>query len=241
MRPPVVVRLQDFPEQLRLVRGSTPPQQSAVLVQSERDANIAVSMRLPYEPFTFENGETAITQIESFTAGEQREIVLDWALRDETDAYVQYVYLEIDVRYEDEEDSLNTATVAIPLNYGMGLKRLALIGAITAAAVGTAIMTATRRAVRAYEEDDVTIGIVEVDVPKRTTRPRKSSSAAKKSSRAAASSTKKGSTSKQGATSKQGGETRRGSSPSGSAQRTGGRGSSGARKSSPRPSTRKSR
>jgi hypothetical protein len=235
MRPPVVVRLEDFPEQLRLFRGSTPPQQSAVVVHSELDANVAVSMRLPYEPFTFENGETEITQIASFTAGEQRAISLDWALRDETDAYLQYVYLEIDVYYEDQEDSLNTATVAIPLNYGMGLARMALLGAVTAAAVGTAIMTATRRVARVYEEDDVTIGIVEVDAPKRAPRTRRTSPS--KGSKSAKSSTSK----KQGTTSKkQAGETRRGSSPSGSAQRTGARGSSGARKSAPRPSTRKS-
>jgi len=230
MRPPVVVRLQDFPERLRLFRGRTPSQQSAVVVHSDRDANIAVSVRLPYEPFTFENGESEITQIESFTAGEQREVVLEWALHDGTDAYVQYVYLEIDVRYEDDEDSLNTATVAIPLDYGMGLKRLALIGALAAAAVGTALMTTTRRAVKAAEEEDLTIGIVEVDVPRRpASRPRRTSTKSSGSSKSTKSSKKPP------------GGTPRGSSTSRSAPRKGAPGSSGGRKSSPRPSTRKSR
>jgi hypothetical protein len=231
MRPPVVVRLEGFPERLRLVRGRSSSRDSGVVVASDQDANIAVSLRLPYEPFTFENGETEITQIESFTAGEQREVVIDWALRDDTGAYIQYVYLEIDVRYEDDEESLNTATLAIPLDYGLNVKRLALVGAVAAAAFGAALMTAARRAVTVAEEDDVTIGIVEVDVPKR-----KASSKKRTASQASA---KKTSTKK--ASTKKAGGTPRGSGASRSAPRKDARGSSAARKSSAGRSTRKSR
>ncbi len=237
MRPPVIVRLEGFPEDLRLVRGRSSSHESEVVVASERDANIAVSLRLPYEPFTFENGETEITQIESFTAGEQREVAVDWGLRDDTGAYVQYLYLEIDVRYEEEEDSLNTATLAIPLNYGLNVKRLALVGAVAAAAFGAALMTAARRAVTLAEEDDVTIGIVEVDVPKRrSSRSTSSNSAGRKTTSKPSSKT----SSKKTSTKKAGG-TRRGSGASRSAPRKDGRGSSAGRKSSAGRSTRKSR
>lgn len=214
MKPPTVVRFEDSPSRLRLLRGRSEMHETCVVVASDRDANIAVSVRLPDEAFTFENGETEITRIESFAAGEQREIVLEWGARTRVEIVAPHLYLEIHVRYEDREDEINTATLAIPIAHGLGAARIALLGAVTAAAVGAALVTATRRAIQAVEEDDVTIGIVEVETPRRTST---------KSSK------------------KRAGGTRRGSAASRSAPRKDARGSSAARKSSPRRSTRKSR
>lgn len=215
MRPPTVIRFEDSPQRLRLLRGRSEVHETSIVVASDRDANIAVSVRLPDESFTFENGETEITQIESFTTGEQREVVLEWAVRNDADVVAPLLYVEVHVRYEDREDESNMATLALPIEHGLGIARMALLGAVTAAAVGAALVTAARRAVRAVEEDDITIGIVEVETPRRPSRAKRPAK-------------------------KPAGGTRRGSAASRSAPRKDARGSSAARKSSARRPTRKS-
>jgi hypothetical protein len=220
--PPTVVRLEDFPLELRMLGGRTAGQRSGVVVASSRDADIAVSLRIADPDLTFENGENEITQIEHFGEGEQREIALDWGLRDPDGARPPLVLLEIDVRYEDDDEA-HTATTGVALQHTNAAKLLILGGALAAVAVAA---TAVLRRPRVEEEDEVPdeieLAIVDVEPPKRPdVEPPKRSP-------------RKAST-------KRAGGTRRGSSASRSAPRKDARGSSGARKSSRPRSTRKSR
>lgn len=212
--PPTVVRLEDFPLELRMLAGRTMGQRSGVVVSSARDAGIAVSLRIAQAPMTFENGENEITQIERFAAGEQRTIELEWGLRDPENTRTPLVLLEVDVRYEDEDEA-HTATTGVALQHSNAAKLLVLGSALAAIAVGAAALLSRDRREREEEvPDEIELAVVDVEPPKRKARkPAK----------------------------KRAGGTRRGSTASRSAPRTGARGSSAARKSSRPRSTRKSR
>lgn len=230
--PPTVVRLEDFPIELRFFAGRTAKQRTGVVVASERDADVAVSLRLAQSPLTFENGEHEITQIEHFAGGEQRLVELDWGLRNPENAREPIALLEIDVRYDDDDEA-HTATTGVALQYANPAKLLILGSALAAVAVGAVALLRREEWVEEEEEvpDEIELAVIDIEPPKRTAR----TSSAKKKSSATKTSAKKT------APKKQAGGTRRGSSASQSAPRKGGRGSSAGRKSAPSRSRRTSR
>lgn len=236
MNPPTIVRLLGFPEQVRLSPRGSREETSGVVVVTDRDADVEVTLRLAHSTLTFGDGETQMQVVERVEQGDQHEILFDWSLSGFTNA--PYVMFEIDVRYA-EQHHVHTATAIVGLEQrerSIGTA-IAIGGALVAAALGLVALARPRVEVREFT----------VDAPPEpprpasttsTTTPRPSSS--KKSS--AKSSAKKSSSSKTSAAKKTtGGGARPGSAASGSAQRTGARGSSAGRKSAPARSTRKSR
>jgi Mg-chelatase subunit ChlI len=258
MNPPTVVRLNGFPESARVSDVFN----SSVVVLSERDADVEVTMRITNSSLTFDDGSTEFVQTDTFTAGEQREVVFDdWSFEGQTIA--PYVMIEIGVRYADHHH-VNTATALISLEQRearIGIA-LAIGGALVAAALGLAALS-RRYEVEVVEtevevtdddsldvltEEDVPDEIVVAEMDVQPRRPAKKRTAAKQSTAkktsAKSSASKKSASTKSSskkASSSQASGTRRGSSASGSAPRKDGRGSSAGRKSGlhpPRPTFR---
>ena len=257
MNPPTVVRLNGFPESARVSDVFN----SSVVVLSERDAEIEVTMRITNSSLTFDDGSTEFVQTDTFAAGEQREVLFDdWSFEGQTLA--PYVMLEIGVHYADDHH-VNTATALISLEQRetrIGIA-LAIGGALVAAALGLAALSRRYEVEVVETEVEITdddsldvlteeevpdeIVVAEMDVQPR--RPAKKRATAKKASAKSSSSKKTSSkssstkSSSKKATSSKASGTRRGSSASGSAPRKDGRGSSAGRKSAPRRTTRSSR
>ena len=234
MNPPHIVRLVGFPDRVRLTPRGTAEETSGVVIVTDRDADVEVTLRLAHSTLTFGDGETQVRVVERVEQGEQHEILLDWSLSGITSA--PYVMFEIDVRYADEED-VHTATSIVDLaqrERSIGAA-IAIGGALVAAALGLLALARTRVEVREF-----TVDAPPEPPPASSTSTTKRPSSAKKSS-AKKSSTKTSSAKTSSAKKKTGGGTRPGSGTSGSAQRTGARGSSAGQKSAPARSTRKSR
>lgn len=241
MNPPNIVRLLGFPEQVRLSPRGSHEETSGVVVVTDRDADVEVTLRLAHSTLTFGDGETQVRVVERVEQGDQHEILLDWSLSGFTAA--PYVMFEIDVRYA-EEHHVHTATAIVGLEQrerSIGTA-IAIGGALVAAALGLIALARPRVEVREFT----------VDAPPEpppppapttsttTTRPSSAKKSSAKKSSAKAPSTKS-SAKTSSAKKKTGGGTRPGSGASGSAQRTGARGSSAGRKSAPARSTPKSR
>lgn len=262
MNPPTVVRLNGFPESARVSDVFN----SSVVVLSERDAEVEVTMRITNSSLTFDDGSTEFVQTDTFTAGEQREVLFDdWSFEGQTLA--PYVMLEIGVRYADDHH-VNTATALISLEQRetrIGIA-LAIGGALVAAALGLAALSRRYEVEVVETEVEITdddsldvlteeevpdeIVVAEMDVqprrPAKRRTPSKQSTAKKTATKSPSSkkASKKSSSTKSSskkASSSQASGTRRGSSASGSAPRKDARGSSAGRKSAPRRTTRSSR
>jgi hypothetical protein len=151
---PTIVRLIRFPASLRLTKkGKTfvsSQQRSGPLLLSERHEAVEVTLRIPVPGITFATGGQTVTRTEAFNQGEQRDVLLPWALVVEAESRVPTLGLEIDIRYEGDSE-VHTATMPVQLHYAM-LGRGAT-AAIAGAAVATAVAVATRR-----RKADVVIG-----------------------------------------------------------------------------------
>lgn len=216
---PTVVRLIRFPKTLRLEKKGNqffgPLKRSGPLILSERHAAVECTFRLTDPGLSFATGGNTVTGVEAFGEGEQRDLLLPWALVSDGKARPAQIILEIDVNYEGAAEK-HTATVPVALTYGV---RRRVIGAVAAAAAAVAVAAVSRS--------------------RKASAKKKAASSKKASSKKASASSKKTSTKK--APAKKAGGNRRGSSASRSAPRKDARGSSKARKAAPRRTTRKSR
>jgi hypothetical protein len=143
---PTMVRLLRFPTTLRLTRSGkifrSPLRRSGPVVLSERQAAVIVTLRVTMPGVTFATGSNEATVQEAFSEGEQRDVLLPWALEVDAKQRIPQVVLEIDLAYEDSPER-HTGTVPINLTYGV--KKRVVVGAALAAAAVAAAASASRR------------------------------------------------------------------------------------------------
>ena len=229
---PTVVRLLRFPKSLRLEKKGNqffgPLRRSGPVILSEKHAAVECTFRLNDPGLEFATGGNTIMGVEAFNEGEQRDLLLPWALVSDGKVRPARILMEIDINYEGSAEK-HTATVPLALTYGV---RRRVIGAVAAgaaaAAVAVAVATSRRKTARKKAAS-----------AKKAAPAKKAASSKKAAPAKKASSSKKASTKK--APAKKAGGTPRGSAASRSAPRTGARGSSKARKAAPSRTTRKSR
>ena len=217
---PTIVRLLRFPTSLRLTRKGRvfagPLKRSGALVVSERHATIDITLRVTDTDIEFQGGEKALTVVEAFTEGEQRDLLVPWGLVVRGRTRTKLILMEVEVGYEGTPDR-HIATVPLKLTYAIPRPVVAAGVAVAAAAVAVAVARQRKSAAK-----------------RAATKKASAKKASAKKAPAKKASAKK-------ASAKKAGGTRRGSSASRSAPRKGARGSSAARKSSRRPPKRKSR
>lgn len=267
---PTIVRLIRFPKTLTLDKKGNqyigPLRRSGPVILSERHDPVECTFRLNDPGLSFATGGNTVQGVEAFNEGEQRDLLLPWALVADGRMRPAMIVMEIDVNYEGSAEK-HTATIPIILKYGVKRR---VVGAVAAAAAAVAVAAAARgrkkKTVIAADDEDVEVSLFNIAPTSRTktTAARTNVRGAKvrvvdeedvdlavynvgrktSSSKKKAASSKKASkkaSAKKKAPAKKAGGTRRGSSASRSAPRKGARGSSKARKASPRRSTRKSR
>lgn len=274
MNAPTIVRLIRFPKALRLEKKGNqylgPQRRSGPLVLSERHAAIQCTFRLTEPGFTFLTGGNTVQGVEAFSEGEQRDLLLPWAIVSDGKTRPKQIVMEIDLNYEGSVEK-HTATVPIALTFSV---RRRVVGALAAgaAAAAVALVASSSRGRKKIivndEDEDVELSLFNIAPTSRTktTASRTNIKGAKVTvadeedvevavynvprARKAASSKKKVSSSKKAsskkapakkASAKKAGGTPRGSASSRSVPRKGARGSSKARKAAPRRTTRKSR
>lgn len=260
---PTIVRLLRFPTSIRLEKKGNqyfgPLRRSGPVVLSERHDPVECTFRLTDPGLSFATGGKTVHGVEAFNEGEQRDLLLPWALVAEGNIRPARIIMEIDVNYEGSAEK-HTATVPLALTYGV---RRRVVGAVMAGAAATAVaLVAARRrskkTVVAADDEDVEVSLFNIAPTARTPassaatnvkgakvtvadeedvelavynvqRPRKAASSKKK-----ASSSKKASASKKASTSKKASSSKK-ASKAASAQR----GSSKARKAAPRRSSKR--
>ena len=168
---PTIVRLVRFPESLRLEKKGNefrgPLKRSGAILLSERHDPVVLTFRLNDPALAFATGGDTITRVEAFNEGEQRDLLLPWALVAGGKTRPAEIVLEIDVHYEGSAEK-HTATVPLALTYGV---RRGVIGAVAAAAAAVAITAAarSRRKTTVVDDDeDVELSLFNIASTSRT-------------------------------------------------------------------------
>lgn len=227
---PTIVRLIRFPKTYRLEKKGNkffgPHKRSGPVILSDHHEAVECTFRLTDPGLSFATGGNTVMGVEAFNEGEQRDLLLPWALVSDGKLRPAMIVMEIDVNYEGSAEK-HTATMPLVLTYGV---RRRVIGAVAAgaAAAAVAVAAAAKRGRNTKKASS-----------KKASSKKKPAAATKKGGAKPRPATKKASTKK--APAKKAGGTRRGSAASRSAPRKDGRGSSAGRKSAARRSTRKSR
>jgi hypothetical protein len=171
---PTIVRLIRFPKSLRLEKQGKeyrgPLRRSGPLILSERHEAVEVTFRLNEPGLSFATGGNTVTAVEAFNEGEQRDLLVTWALVSNGKARPAKIVMEIDVRYQDSGEK-HTGTAPLTLTYGMrrGVAGVVAAGA-AAAAVALAAAASGRRKKRiiAADDEDVEVSLFNVAPTSRT-------------------------------------------------------------------------